>query len=276
MHDPQDEDILDHLKVEFDPNNDDGSTDGSDDSGFGIRADGIDIGELLKGAGEIDVAAPKPKPIPKPESLPAPPPKASEGKSKPASKASVVPALMAKPPVKETDHKHGPLAKAKSVLAKPIPPVPVVIVDHLLPPPPAPKRCGDWWLIRTGRTAKCAGCPLEIPKYGFRMIYCPEAKAEYKAKAPSYVFMSNQINRFYYHVKAECLPAPSIERNVAEVRNRDSLAVEIKELPRSHHETAEQYVASTKSAVQNALMQARLAGHNVDVKSYMEKKNTIG
>ena len=73
------------------------------------------------------------------------------------------------------------------------------------------------------------------------MIYCPNPKPEYSGKAPSYIYMHNTIKRLYHHVAKECIPMSSVASNVEEIRNRDSLIVEIKELPAKFKETLEEY-----------------------------------
>ena len=72
------------------------------------------------------------------------------------------------------------------------------------------------------------------------MIYCPNPKPEYSGKAPSYTYMQNKIKRLDQHVTKECIPMPSAANNVEEIRNRDSLVVEIKELPAKLKETIEE------------------------------------
>jgi hypothetical protein len=72
------------------------------------------------------------------------------------------------------------------------------------------------------------------------MIYCPNPKPEYSGKAPSYTYMHNKIKRLYHHVTKECIPMPSAASNVEEIR-RDSLIVDMKELPAKFKETLEEY-----------------------------------
>ena len=117
-----------------------------------------------------------------------------------------------------------------------------------------PDREDAWALTRTARKATCAACRATIPGHTVRLVHQPNPAG----KDPR---VWGQLFSKYYHVEAACIAKLSCDDLAdAPCRDEDILKLDIAPLPKSHHESPEQYRRTCEQATFNffqAVEQAR-------------------